>query len=73
MLTRVTLELEPARELNDALRTTRRERAGDTPEVRAVDIQVSKLAGKEVRPVQNVEYLETKLESGRLRDADVLD
>ena len=70
---RLALELEAAGELNYALCTARRERTGDTSEVGAVDVQVAKLRREEIRPVQNVERLETKLESGRFRDPDVLD
>lgn len=69
---RLALELEAAGELNYALRTAGRKRAGDTSEVGAVDIQVSKLGSEEIRPVENVERLETKLEFGPFRDPDVL-
>ena len=70
---RLALELEAAGELNYALCTAGRERTSDTSEVGAVDIQGSKLRREEIRPVENVEGLETKLESGALRDPDVLD
>ena len=70
---RLALELEAAGELNYALCTAGRERTGDTSEVGAVDIQGSKLRREEIRPVENIESLETKLESGPLCDPDVLD
>lgn len=70
---RLALELEAAGKLNYALCTAGRERACDTSEVGAVDIQVSELGREEIRPVQKVEGLETKLESGTFRDPDVLD
>ena len=67
------LPLEAAGELNYALCTTGRKRTGDASEVSAVDIQGAELAREEISPVQNIERLETKLESGPLRDPDVLD
>ena len=70
---RLALELEAAGELNYALCTAGRERCGDTSEVGAVDIQGSELSREEIRPVENVESLETKLEPGPLCDPDVLD
>ena len=70
---RLALELEAAGELNYALSATGRERLSHTSEVGAVDIQVAKLRSEEVRSVQNVERLETKLELGPLCDPDVLD
>ena len=70
---RLALELEAAGELNYALCTAGRERTSDTSEVGAVDNQGSELRREEIRPVENVERLETKLESGPLRDPDVLD
>ena len=70
---RLALELEAAGELNYALCTAGRERTSDTSEVGAVDVQGSKLRREEIRPVENIESLETKLESGALRDPDVLD
>ena len=70
---RLALPLEAAGKLNYALCTAGRKGSTDTSEVGAVDVQVAKLSCKEVGPVQNVERLETKLESGPLSDPDVLD
>ena len=70
---RLALELEAAGELDYALSATGRERLSDTSEVYAVDVQVSELRREEIRAVENVERLETKLEPGPLCDPDVLD
>ena len=70
---RLALELEAAGELNYALCTAGRERLRNTSEVGAVDVQGSELRREEIRPVENVESLETELEPGPLCDPDVLD
>lgn len=67
------LPLEAAGELNYALGATGRKRLSHASKVSAVDIQGAELAREEISPVQNIERLETKLESGPLRDPDVLD
>ena len=70
---RLALELEAAGKLKYALCTAGRERLSNTSEVGAVDVQGSELRREEIRPVENVESLEAKLEPGPLCDPDVLD